>query len=73
MEVLKAVPQEFCIYQTYKMVHYMELMKDVKIEKLGTLWLMENSGDICFFGLVEFEWRPNEKVSVDIGEIEELK
>ena len=55
------------------MVHYMELMKDVKIEKLGTLWLMENSGDICFFGLVEFEWRPNEKVSVDIGEIEELK
>ena len=51
------IPQEYCMYQTYKMVHYMELMKDMKVEKLSTLWLMESSGEICFFGLIEFRWR----------------
>lgn len=43
-EVLKDIPQEYCMYQTYKIVHYMELMKDMKVEKLGTLWLMQSSG-----------------------------
>ena len=48
-------------------------MKDMKVEKLNTLWLMQSSGEIIFFGLVEFQWRQNEKFSVDIGEIQELK
>lgn len=37
--LLKEIPQEYCLYQTYKMIHYMELTKDVTIEKIGTLWL----------------------------------
>jgi hypothetical protein len=37
--ILRDIPNEYCLYQTYKMVHYMELTKDVTIEKLGTFWL----------------------------------
>lgn len=51
----------------------MELTKDVTIEKLGTFWLKNEAEEICFFGLVTFEWHQNEKFSVDIGEIQELK
>lgn len=34
----------------------MELAKDVKVSKLNTVWLKDESKQIVFFGLVEFEW-----------------
>ena len=40
-QLLKEIPQEYCLYQNYKMIHYMELVKDVKIEKLNTVWLKD--------------------------------
>ena len=57
--LLKDIPQEYCLYQNYKMIHYMELAKDVKIEKLNTAWVKDESKEICFFGLMEFQWREN--------------
>lgn len=29
--LLKEIPKEYCLYETYKMIHYMEIVKDVKI------------------------------------------
>ena len=34
------------------MIHYMQLAKDVKISKLNTVWLKDESKEIVFFGLV---------------------
>ena len=39
--LLKDIPQEYCLYQNYKMIHYMELAKDVKIEKMNTAWVKD--------------------------------
>ena len=72
-QLLKDIPQEYCLYQTYKMIHYMEIAKDVKIEKISTVWLKDESKEICFFGLMEFNWQENEDITVDVAEIKELK
>jgi hypothetical protein len=42
----------------------MELIKDVTVEKIGTLWLENDEDQLCFFGLSDFEWYQNEKVGV---------
>lgn len=54
-------------------MHYIELMHDLKVDRLSTLWLRDPSGQICFIGLIEFEWHENKKINVDVGEIRELK
>jgi hypothetical protein len=57
--LLKATHQEYCLYQTYKMVHYMELTRDIAVLRLGTLWLTNEEDSLCFFGLSDFEWCQN--------------
>ena len=70
---MKDIPQEYCLYQAYKMTHYMELVKDIKIKKISTVWLKDESKEICFFSLMDFDWQENENITVDVTEIKELK
>ncbi len=40
-QMLKEMPEEYCLYQTYKMIHYMEINRDIRIKHLTTVWFKD--------------------------------
>ena len=55
------------MYQTYKIVHYIEIIKDIVVDKLSTVWVQNNDEELCFIGLTEFEWSEKLNINVDVG------
>jgi len=39
--MLKEMPEENCLYETYKMVHYIEINRDLKVKRLNTVWFKD--------------------------------
>ncbi len=54
--MLKEMPEEYCLYETYKMVHYIEINRDVKVKCLNTVWFKDEAQEINFFGIMQFEY-----------------
>ena len=72
-QMLKEMPEEYCLYQTYKMVHYIEINRDLKVKRLNTVWFKDEHKELNFFGVMQFFFEENEKVAADIDNITELK
>jgi hypothetical protein len=71
--MLKEMPEEYCLYETYKMVHYIEINRDVRVKHLTTVWFKDEVRELAFFGVAHFDFEENEKVAPDVGSIVELK
>lgn len=41
------------------MVHYIEINRDVKVKCLNTVWFKDESQEINFFGIMQFEHEEN--------------
>jgi hypothetical protein len=54
--MLRDAPEEYCLYETYKMVHYIEINRDIKIKHLNTVWFKDEYGEITFFGVLQFDF-----------------
>ncbi len=37
----------------------METVKDIKVSKVNIVWIKDENGEICFFGLLAFEYEEN--------------
>jgi len=73
-EVLKEITDDYLLYQTYKIIHYLQILRDMKVTRLTTVWIKDEFREIYFFGLMEFKFQMNEKVEVDVqDDISELK
>lgn len=71
--MLKEMPEEYCLYETYKMVHYIEINRDVRVQHLTTVWFKDEVRELAFFGVAHFDYEENEQASADVGNIVELK
>jgi hypothetical protein len=71
--MLKEMPEEYCLYETYKMVHYIEINRDIKIKQLNTVWFKDEYRELTFFGVMQFTYEENEKVNADVSNILDLK
>jgi hypothetical protein len=46
----------------------------MKVTRLTTVWVKDEFREICFFGIMEFTYIPNDKVEADVSEdVSELK
>ncbi len=66
--MLKEIPQEYILYQNYKMVHYLELVRNMKIKNLTTVWIKDQFREICFFSIVNFEYEENTVTDAEFHE-----
>ena len=41
---------------TYKMVHYIEINRDIKVKNLNTVWFKDEYKELNFFGVMQFEY-----------------
>jgi hypothetical protein len=72
-QMLKEMPEEYCLYETYKMIHYIEINRDVRVKHLTTVWFKDDIRELAFFGIAHFDYEENEKITTDVSNIVELK
>lgn len=72
-QMLKEMPEEYCLYETYKMIHYIEINRDVRVQHLTTVWFKDELRELAFFGVAHFDYQENEKLTADVANIVELK
>lgn len=72
-QVLKEIPQEFILYQNYKIVQFLSIVRNLEIKNLTTLWMKDEFREICFFGVVNFEFEEKMMREGNIGENESIR
>lgn len=55
------------------MIHFIEINRNVRIGSLVTVWFKDECKEITFFGIVQFEYEENEKLTADVPTVVELK